>query len=198
MGRSHIKTIKQPDDQSCGPVSLKHALNLLGMRKSLDSLITLCKTGRNGTSTKNMIRAINKLGLACLVTEYTTLHHLTSALKYRGHGPRAVLVSYLYDLDEKYEPHPESGHWAVVASYLASKSRIVILDSSSGKRKSYAWSDFRERWYDYDYKRKKIKKQGKKFRLIHKWQPQLMIVVARDLESLPYFRIDTARVYIPS
>jgi ABC-type bacteriocin/lantibiotic exporter with double-glycine peptidase domain len=197
MGRSHIKTIQQPDDITCGPVSLKHALNIIGVRKSLEALTKLCKTGRNGTSTKNLITAINKLGLSCLVMEYTTLHHLQSALKHRPSEKRAALVSYLYDLDEKFQPHPESGHWAAVASYLASKSRIVLLDSATGQRKSYDWTDFRRRWWDYDYKRKKIGKRGKRFQLIHKWQPQLMLVIAREPESLPYFRTPTARVYVP-
>jgi len=197
MGRTHVKPIQQPDDTTCGPAALQLSLRVLGIRKSLKALIKLCKTNRNGTSTKHMIEAINKLKLSCLVMEYATLHHLQSALKYRAHEARATLVSYLYDLDEKDEPHPESGHWATVASYLSSKSRIVLLDSSSGKRKSYDWSDFRERWYDYDFKRRKVKRGRKKFRLIHKWQPQLMLVIARDPESLPYFRIATARVFIP-
>lgn len=197
MGRSHIKPIRQPDDTTCGPASLKHALNVIGMRKSIKTLIALCKTGREGTSTKHMIEAVNKLGLSCLVMEYATLTHLQSALKTRPAEQRAVLVSYLYDLDEKFEPHPESGHWAVVASYLPSKSRIVLLDSASGKRKSYGWSDFRNRWWDYDYKRRKVSKRSRKFTLIHKWQPQLMMVIAREPESLPYFRIATARVFIP-
>lgn len=197
MGRSHVKPIQQPDDTTCGPVSLKHALSVLGMRVSVTRLIQLCKAGRNGTSTKHMIEAANKLGLSVLVVEYATLHHLQSALKYRSKELRATLVSYLYDLDEKSEPHPESGHWAMVSSFLASKSRIVLLDSSIGKHKSYAWSEFRERWYDYDLKRKKLKKRGRKFRLVRRWQSQLMLVVARDPESLPYFRTETARVYIP-
>lgn len=197
MGRSHIKPIKQPDDTTCGPASLKHAMHILGRRVSMTRLIRLCKTGRNGTSTKHMIMAANKLGLSVLVVEYATLKHLQSALRYRSREQRATLVSYLYDLDDKYEPQPESGHWAVVASYLSSKSRIVLFDSASGKRKSYDWSQFRDRWWDYDYKRKLLKKNGQKFRLVRKWQPQLMMVVARDPESLPYFRTDTARVFIP-
>lgn len=197
MGRSHVKAFKQPDDTTCGPSALKIALKVLGMRVSLQRLVTLCKTNRNGTSTAHMIQAVNKLGLSCLVMEYSTLHHLQSALKYQVNEVRATLVSYLYDLDEKDEPHPESGHWATVASYLSSKSRIVLLDSSTGKRKSYDWSDFRARWYDYDFKRRKVKRGGRKFHLIHKWQPQLMLVVAKDPESLPYFRTATARVFIP-
>ena len=197
MGRSHVSPIQQPDNTTCGPAALKLAMQIFSKRKSLAALFALCKTTRNGTTTKNMIAAVNKLGFSVLAVEYATLHHLQSALRYPPNQPRAVLVSYLYDLDEKDRPHPESGHWATVASYLSSKSRIVLLDSSSGKRKSYDWSDFRERWYDYDFKRRKVKRGRKKFRLIHKWQPQLMLVIARDPESLPYFRIATARVFIP-
>ena len=197
MGRSHIKPIQQPDDLSCGPTSLKHAVDFLGKRVSMKRLVELCKTGRNGTSTKHMIEAVNKLGLSVLVVENATLRHLQSALKYRPQEPRAALVSYLYDLDDKYEPQPESGHWAMVASYLSAKSRIVILDSASGKRKSYDWSEFRNRWWDYDFKRKRLKKNDLKFRLIRKWQPQLLMVIAKDPESLPYFRTESAQVYVP-
>lgn len=195
MGRSHVTPIQQPDDTTCGPSSMKLALKILGIRKSLTELMNLCKTNRNGTSTQNMIKAANKLGLSVLVIEYANLHHLQSALKYPPNNPRAVLVSYLYDLDDKDRPHPDSGHWAAVASYLASKSRIVLLDSSSGQKKSYDWADFRSRWMDYDLKRKKLKKRGRKFRLVRHWQQQLLMIIAKDASSLPKFKIDTARIF---
>lgn len=195
MGRSHAIPIQQPDDTTCGPAALKLALTILGKRRSLSSLIALCKTTRNGTSTKNMITAVNKLGLPALVVEYATLHHLQSVLKYSPNEPRAVLVSYLYDLDEKDEPHPESGHWAVVSSYSARNSRIVLLDSASGKKKSYPWKEFRDRWMDYDLKRRKIKKGKKEFKLVRRWQEQLMMVVAKDQENLPKFKISTAKLF---
>ena len=160
-------------------------------------LVQLCKTGRNGTSTKHMIEAVNKLGLSVLVVENATLKHIQSALKYRPQEPRAAIVSYLYDLDDKDKPQPESGHWAMISGYSSAKSRIVLLDSASAKRKSYDWTDFRDRWWDYDLKRKKLKKNGEKFKLVRSWQPQLLLVVAKDPESLPYFRTPTAQVYIP-
>ena len=196
MGRSHITPIKQPDDTTCGPAALKLALAILGKRRSLSTLIELCKTTRNGTSTKNMIAAVNKLGFPALVVEYATLHHLQSVLKYSPNEPRAVLVSYLYDLDEKEEPHPDSGHWAVVSSYSARNSRIVLLDSASGKKKSYPWKEFRDRWMDYDLKRKKIKKGKKEFKLVRRWQEQLMMVIARDEKNLPKFTIQTAKLFL--
>jgi len=195
MGRSHVTPIYQPDDSTCGPSALKLALKILGIRRSLKDLLQLCRTNRNGTSTKNMIRAANKLGLSVLAVEYANLHHLQSALRYPPNLPRAVLVSYLYDLDEKDRPHPDSGHWAPVAAYLAAKSRIVLLDSASGQKKSYPWSEFRERWMDYDLKRKKLKQRGRKFRLVRKWQQQLLMVIAKDPDNLPSFKIATTKLF---
>lgn len=195
MGRSHIAPIQQPDDITCGPATLKLALAVLGKRVSMSTLIELSKTNRNGTSTKHMIDAVNKLGFAALVVEYATLHHLQSALRYPPNQPRAVLVSYLYDLDEKDKPHPDSGHWAVVSSYSASKSRIVLLDSSTGKKKSYDWQEFRSRWMDYDLKRKKLVKRGRHFQLVRRWQQQLMMVIAPDRKNLPAFSMNTAKLF---
>ena len=197
MGRSHITPFQQPDDTTCGPSALKSALAILGKRRSLASLIDLCKTNRNGTTTKNIVAAVNKLRFPVLIVEYATLHHLQSALKYSPNAPRAVLVSYLYDLDEKDVPHPDSGHWAVVSGYSARNSRIVLLDSASGKKKSYPWKEFRDRWMDYDLKRKKIKKGRKEFKLVRRWQEQLLMVIANDEKNLPKFKISTAKLFLP-
>ena len=197
MGRSHVKPIQQPTDTTCGPTALKHALAIFGRRKSLTSLMELCGTNRNGTSTKNMIRAANKLGFSVLVTEYATLAHLQSALKYKPNQTRAVLVSYLYDLDERDRPHPDSGHWAVVSSYRASQSRIVLLDSASAQKKSYAWTDFRSRWMDFDLKRRKNSANSKKFHLVKSWQNQLLFIMAENEKNLPKFGISTSKVFNP-
>jgi ABC-type bacteriocin/lantibiotic exporter with double-glycine peptidase domain len=198
MGRSHVSPIQQPNDSSCGPSALKTALRVLGIKKTLTSLIKLCKTNKNGTSTKNIIRAANSLGLTVLAIEYATLTHLQSALHYHPNAVRAVMVSYLYDLDEENRPHPDSGHWATVSSYLASKNRIVLFDSASGKRKSYPWPEFRDRWYDYDLKRKKAKGRGHHFKLVRHWQPQLMLVLALETDHLPNFSIDSSKLFLPS
>lgn len=195
MGRTHVTPIQQPDNTTCGPAALKIGLAVLGKKKSLESLTKLCKTNRNGTTTKNMIAAVNKLGLPVLAVEYATLHHLQSVLKYSPNQQRAVLVSYLYDLDNKDRPHPDSGHWAVVSSYSARNSRIVLLDSASSRKKSYPWKEFRDRWMDYDLKRKKIKKGRKKFKLVRRWQQQLMMVIAKDRTNLPNFKISTAKFF---
>lgn len=189
MGRSSVVPIYQSSDEpACGPAALKHALAVLGKRKSLERLKEICKVTRNGTSTKNMVAATKKLGLSALVVKSATLHHLHSALRYGPQNVRAVLVSYLYDKDK------DSGHWATVSGYLSSKSRIVLFDSYSGQKKSYPWEQFRSRWIDYDLKRRRVGKRGK-FKIVRHWQPQLMMVVAEHTEALPRFRIHTARLY---
>lgn len=195
MGRSHVIPIQQPTDNTCGPAALKHALEALGKRKSLEALVKLCKTGRNGTSTKNLIAAINKLGLPVLAIEYATLRHLQSALKYQSNKPRATLVTFLYDLDENDNPHPDSGHWAMVSSYAASKGRIVILDSASATKKSYPWDEFRARWMDFDLKRRNTTDGERSFQLVRKWQTQLMLVIALNEEDLPKFKIPTQHLF---
>lgn len=195
MGRSHAKPIQQPSDSTCGPSALKIAFSIFGVKKSLTTLIKLCKTNTNGTSTKNLIHAANSLGFSVLAIEYATLAHLQAALKYTQNNFRVTMVSYLYDLDEKDRPHPDSGHWATVSSYLPSKNRIVLLDSATAKHKSYNWQDFRERWFDFDLKRKRTSKTGKRFKLIRHWQPQLMLVLAKDVKHLPKFTTTTSRVF---
>lgn len=197
MGRSHITPIQQPDEHTCGPAALKLALEVFGKHKSLPSLIALCKTNRNGTTTPNLIAAANKLGFSVLAVEYATLHHLQSALKYPSNQPRAALVTYLYEKDKQDRLHPDSGHWTLVSSYSARSSRIILLDSSTAKKKSYKWEDFRDRWIDYDLKRRKLKKRGRKFRLVRRWQQQLLLILAKQDSHLPKFTIATAKLFIP-
>lgn len=183
------------DDPACGAAALKHALAILGKRKSLRSLKEVCKITRNGTSTTSMIRAVNRLGLSTVVVKSATLHHLHSALHYGQNNVRAVLVSYLYDTDKHDRPLPDSGHWATVSSFLASKSRIVLFDSIKGQKKSYLWEEFRDRWIDYDLKRRKVGKRGHRYKIVRHWQPQLMMVIAKEPGDLPQFSIGTAKMY---
>lgn len=197
MGRSHAKPVEQPDDVTCGPAALKITLGIFGIKKSLKWLIELCRTTKNGTSTRNFIHAINSLGFSVLATEYATLTHIQSALRYPSNKPRVTIVSYLYDLDERKHPHPDSGHWAVVSGFSASKNRLILIDSAAVQRTSYTWPDFRARWVDFDFRRKRLKKRGRKFQLVHHWQPQLMLVIAKDPKDLPKFTIATSKLFVP-
>lgn len=189
MTRSRTTPIKQPDENSCGPAALKMAMTILGKRASISSMIRLCKTNKNGTTTNNMILAIRSLKLAALVLEKTTLRHLLSSLRTSSLQKRAVLVSYLYAKDR----NPDSGHWAVVSSFKPATGRIVLLDSFTGQKTSYSWLEFRKRWIDETLRRRYF--SARKYRFIHKQEKQLMIVLAREAEHLPKFTIPS-RAYI--
>lgn len=188
MGRSHVNTIQQPDENTCGPVSIQHALAIFGLKKSLSLLSRLCKTTSYGTTTQHMIGALRALRFSVLSVEEATLTHVLRALQSSPSEPRAVIVCYLYEKNEV-----EDGHWATISSYRASNSRIVLFDSYSGQKKSYAWDDFRVRWKDYELKRKKI--SPSKYRFIKKWRRHLMLVVAKSPENLPAFHIRSAIRY---
>jgi len=193
MGRKHINTITQPSESTCGPVAIKHALEVFGKKRSLPALIKLCKTSRNGTSTPNMIRALTLLGFSVLSVEKANLHHLTSALKSHQRKTRAVIVSYLYARDDNNKPWDGSGHWAMVSGFSPRRSRIILLDSYSGKKKSYEWQDFRQRWKDFDLKRRKLASKPHTYKIFRKWQKQLMLIITKDPKYLPKFSIQTAR-----
>ena len=190
MSRSKAKPYPQPDENSCGPASLKTALEILGIRKSFSTLSRLCGVTKQGTSVKKLIRVANRLGVSVLAVEWATLRHLQSALKSISSQPRAVIVDYLY-LDK--QPYEETGHYAVVATYSARNGRILIFDSYSETKKSYSWHDFLDRWYDYDYRR--IKTSRRRYTRSRKWHNRLLLVLARNPDHLPRFTIRTAKLY---
>lgn len=190
MRRTNIKVITQPDDVSCGPASLKHALEILGVKKSVSSLKHVCKTTRNGTSTKKMIAAVQKLGYAVLAVNNANLRHIVSALYSDSSKPRAAIVDYLYGADDDVN-EIESGHWATVSSYSPKRKRIVVMDSYTGRRKSYAWKVFRPMWRDFDSIRKPTIRLSKKYVITRKWQNRLLLIIAKDQDHLPAFRLNS-------
>jgi ABC-type bacteriocin/lantibiotic exporter with double-glycine peptidase domain len=196
MSRKKIKPILQPDEFTCGPITVKHALQVLGKKKSVKSLIKLCKTTNNGTSTKNIIRAFTSLGFFVLAIEHANLKHIQNILRNKPNQIRVGLVTYLYDTKENDLPHPESGHWAMVQSYSARNGRIILLDSYTAQKKSYPWESFRKHWKDYDTRRKLQPDGSMKKKNV--WQHQLLLIVAQSQESLPKFSVTTQKIFKPS
>ncbi len=196
MGRTHVTTIMQKTDASCGPASIKHALHIFGVRKSESMLSHLCKTTTYGTSTRHMIAALTSLNFAVLEVENASLNHLISALRHSSTSPRAVIVDYLYAKKGEEEDWEESGHWATVSSFSASSGKIILFDSYTGKKKSYVWKEFLKQWKDFELKRRRISKASAKFTMVKKWQKRLMLVVTRAPEDLPEFRLSRARFYV--
>jgi ABC-type bacteriocin/lantibiotic exporter with double-glycine peptidase domain len=174
MGRTKTKTFTQPDTYSCGPAALKIALRVLGIHKSYEYLADLCKTTKNGTSVTNLIKAANQVGLSLMSLES---------------------VDYLY-MDVK--PHEDTGHYATIARYSARNSRLILFDSYSGSKKSYLWTDFLDRWYDYDFKRVKATHSIRRYRLYKRWHNRLLLVLATNPKFLPKFTNSSAKIYLPN
>jgi len=191
MSRTKVKPIAQPDETSCGPTSLKLALNMLGIERSLSTLIRLCRTGKNGTSLQNLARAAAKCGTYALVLQNASLKHLTSSLKYPTSKPRAVIVNYLYRQTHHKILHEDSGHYSPVAGYSLSKNKIYLLDPYSAQKKSFAWKDFSLRWYDTSPKKYST---GAIHKIILN---RPMIILARDPDFLPKFKLLYQNVYFP-
>jgi len=196
MSRSKAKPHFQPNDYSCGPAALKTALDIIGRRISLANLTRICRTTvKNGTSVKNLINAINRLGYPVLAIEWATLRHLQSALKTLSDQPRAVIVNY-QEIDAG-DRIGESGHYATVAGFSARESRIILLDSATQQKKSYKWTKFIDLWYDYDYRRIKSGHRPRQFKLARKYYNRLMLVVAKKPQDLPKFTISSTKLFLP-
>ena len=193
MTRSRATYHYQPNDYTCGPASLKTALEIIGKRYSLAELIEVCKTSRNGTSVIGLIRGINKLGFSVLAIEWATLRHLQSVLKPIVDKPLSIIVNY----QEEGTNLEENGHYAVVASYSARDSRIKLFDTLKGGKKTYKWTEFIDLWWDFDYRRVKKSKRSKKFKLARKYYNRLMLIIAKKPEHLPNYTIPTAKQFLP-
>jgi ABC-type bacteriocin/lantibiotic exporter with double-glycine peptidase domain len=196
MSRSKTKPVKQPDEVSCGPASLKTALKIFDKKISFSKLINLCKTSNRGTSITKILQAIKKLGLSALFIKKATLKHINRTLSTGKPYVLVSLINYLYEDDDHGNPDPESGHWAVVASFSQTKKRIVLFDSYTGKRKSYAWPKFRLRWLDYDLQKRHINQPKQKFKFVRKWYHQPLIIVGCKSSHLPQYLYNSQKIAI--
>jgi ABC-type bacteriocin/lantibiotic exporter with double-glycine peptidase domain len=192
MSRSKTKPLVQTDEDSCGPAALKVALQIIGIRISYRKLVEYCHTNTRGTTLPNLIKAANKAGATVLTVEWATLRHLQSVLKTPPQRPLSAIVDYFYD--GQYE---DTGHYAAVAAYSSRLSKIIIFDSYTGRKKSYLWTEFLDRWYGFDHKRKKIPHRSNRFKLSKKWHNRLLLILAKDKSYLPEFTISTAKTFTP-
>jgi ABC-type bacteriocin/lantibiotic exporter with double-glycine peptidase domain len=195
MRKSKVKPVKQPDEVTCGPSSLSVALKIMGKRVPLQRLITLCKTTAGGTSTDGIVRAVKRLGLTAASVQNASRRHIIASLARNQSIARATIIGYFYDMERPKKLDLSSGHWATVASFSPTQNRIVLYDSYTGKRISYHWNDFRRRWIDFTLKRRYLGKGKRKYRMVKKWLPGPMLVIAPNRKHLPGFSPDLVKVY---
>jgi ABC-type bacteriocin/lantibiotic exporter with double-glycine peptidase domain len=109
----------QRTKSSCGPAALSNALECLGIRRSEDELAALCKQTPEGTTAKNLRKAI--------ATIDGTRNGLIDEVR--------ADVGLLRVLQSLYEGRPvilcvdSWSHWAVAAGVLGFGKRINCVDS---------------------------------------------------------------------
>lgn len=198
MGRSHVQPIKQPDEVSCGPATLQTILRIFDIHAPMPLLFELCRTNSQGTNTRNMIRAIRMLGFWVQYRKNGRLTDMKKALAQRQNNTCAVCVPYLYGGSHS-NPKEDSGHWATVASLGTQSKTITLFDSYEGKRKTYSWRNFRDRWWDYSMKKRpQTNTESPSKRKFSKlWKQGIMITVALRETSVPSTGQSTAKLFPP-
>lgn len=187
MPRSKTKPTPQPNEFTCGPASLKTALDIVGIKKSLSSLTKLCKTSHDGTTNHNLAQAAVKSGACALIIENATLKHLIHSLQWSHSHRRALIVNYIYRQTKNQTLHEDSGHLSVVSSYSQTNHKIYLLDPYSSQKKSYFWPNFLARWYDVDLDPVSNRK---------KYHIRPLIIIAKNQAGLPKFKTENQKLYL--
>lgn len=130
----------QSNRASCGPASLHNALAALGITRTEDELIALCKQTADGTSSTNLRRAI-----AAISTEKAQLYG--DAIRW----PNIELawVGLWYIVANRGRPVilcvDSFGHWVACVGYLG--GRFMVVDSAEiGLVLYYTKEELDARW----------------------------------------------------
>lgn len=107
---------------NCGPASVSNALQALGIVRSQQECETLCKTsGTDGTSARNIIKAVQSLGCrGVVVKEKRAEVALLKLRHWLNHGrPMVICVD-------------EGSHWVAVVGTLGDL-RILVADPADNE-----------------------------------------------------------------
>lgn len=145
----------QTHASSCGPAALRNALSILGYDRSEQELIKTCKTDTDGTTVKNLFRALTTLKESC---------NLEGPAEIKEKEPDVALLRLLEALrngrpviccvrtDEPWD------QWALASGILGSAGpnlRLVCEDSGSLELTEYRTpAQFTEWWRGPETERK--------------------------------------------
>jgi ABC-type bacteriocin/lantibiotic exporter with double-glycine peptidase domain len=125
----------QSTQANCGPASLHNALAALGIARTEDELATLCRTtGTEGTSPKNMMKAIRALGRAPEVINERRLEVGLLWVEAWLREGRPVILCV-----------DQSSHWVTAIGIMG--KRVMVADSADNELVvSYSRAELVERW----------------------------------------------------
>jgi ABC-type bacteriocin/lantibiotic exporter with double-glycine peptidase domain len=130
----------QSNKSSCGPAALHNALAALGIYRSEDELIALCKQKPDGTSARGLINAIKAIASA------------DSPLHGRGvrwRDPEDAVVGLWWTIAEQGRPVvlcvDSFEHWVACTGYLG--RRFAVMDSADNRLAIYyTHEELLKRW----------------------------------------------------
>ena len=130
----------QSNRSSCGPASLHNALASLGIERSEDELIKLCKQTPEGTSVRNLAAAIKAIS-----TDTEPLYGESIAYSVFSNA----WVGLWFVVAQRGRPVilcvDELDHWVACIGYLG--QRFVVVDSAEvGLVFCYSKDQLDERW----------------------------------------------------
>lgn len=130
----------QSNRASCGPASLHNALAALGIKRSEDELIALCKQTKDGTSSAKLVAAIKAVSTAAQPT-------YGEAIKWRD--IESGVVGLWYIVSERGRPVilcvDKFEHWVACVGYLG--GRFMVVDSAEiGLVFYYTKEELEKRW----------------------------------------------------
>lgn len=145
----------QTHASSCGPAALRNGLAILGFDRSEQELIKLCRTDTNGTSVKNLVRAVATLKESCNLEGPAEIKEKSSDVAFlrlleaiRNGRPVICCVR----TDEPWD------HWALASGLLGSAGaglRVVCEDSGALELTEYRTpAQFMEWWTGPETERK--------------------------------------------
>ena len=126
---------RQPNDWSCGPFALKHALVTLGRLEDINTISSVAHPHWwAGTDEVKLARAARSFGCDLPMIRRTDPHRALSTLTRYLNQAMPVLLCV-----------DNWGHWITVVSHH--KQRFVVLDSNTEPvLEVIAWSRLRNRW----------------------------------------------------
>jgi predicted double-glycine peptidase len=136
-------SFQQGYNGSCGPASLKIALQHFEINKTEKELIKLTKCREKGVELEDLLKIAKKFGLKGFVKEKSSITEIRKYLRKKY----AIIVGWF---------HGDDGHYSVVSKI--DRENIYLQDPELGHQRAMRIDQFRRIWFDFPGEYIKTKK----------------------------------------
>src|SRR3989344_9024424 len=125
---------QQGYDGSCGPASLKIALESLGRKKTEKELRKLCRVGKGGIELEDLLKVAKKFKLKGFIKKNSDIKEIRNYLRKKYE----IIVGWFHESD---------GHYSVVSHI--DKENIYLQDPELGHLRAMRIELFKRIWFDF-------------------------------------------------